>query len=167
MIQWLQNNMEFDVSKIFKNWNSPINMWTSQVVLVIKNLPANAGDTRDVGLVPGSGRSLGEGNGNPLQYSCLKNSMDRGPLLATVHGVAKSQTQLNMHAHTPSFQPWSLLLGHQRLCPALCFSLQTYGCRHWSAVEASCLPGNAVSMLHVVHFTLLLGLPFEDQERTL
>ena len=69
--------MEFDVSKIFKNWNSPINMWTSQVVLVIKNLPANAGDTRDVGLVPGSGRSLGEGNGNPLQYSCLKNSMDR------------------------------------------------------------------------------------------
>ena len=69
--------MEFDVSKIFKNWNSPINMWTSQVVLVIKNLPANAGDTRDVGLVPGSGRSLGEGNGNPLQYSCLKNSKDR------------------------------------------------------------------------------------------
>ena len=71
--------MEFDVSKIFKNWNSPINMWTSQVVLVIKNLPANAGDTRDVGLVPGSGRSLGEGNGNPLQYSCLKNSMDNEP----------------------------------------------------------------------------------------
>ena len=49
------------------------------MVLVVKNLPANAGDTRDMGLIPGSGRSPGEGNGNPLQYSCLKNSMDRRP----------------------------------------------------------------------------------------
>ena len=44
-----------------------------------KNLPANAGDARDMGLIPGSGRSLGEGKGNPLQYSCLENSMDRDP----------------------------------------------------------------------------------------
>ena len=51
---------------------------------------ANAGGTRDVGLIPGSGRSPGEGNGNPLQYSCLENSMDRGAWWATVHGVAKS-----------------------------------------------------------------------------
>ena len=51
---------------------------------VVKNPPANAGDT---GLIPGSGRSPGEENGNPLQYSCLGNSMDRGPLRATVHGV--------------------------------------------------------------------------------
>ena len=54
--------------------------------LVIKNLPANAGDT---GLIPGSGRSPGEGNGNPLQYSCLGNAMDRGAWQDTVHGFAK------------------------------------------------------------------------------
>ena len=50
----------------------------SQVALVVKNLPANAGDTRDVGLIPGLGKSLGVGNGNPLQYSCLENYIDRG-----------------------------------------------------------------------------------------
>jgi len=53
---------------------------------VVKNLPASAGH---LGLIPGSGRSLGEGNGNPLQYSCLGNFMDRGAWRATVHGVAK------------------------------------------------------------------------------
>ena len=53
----------------------------------VKNLTAN---TRDVGLIPGSGISPGEGNGNPLWYSCLGNPMDRGPWQATVHGVAKS-----------------------------------------------------------------------------
>ena len=56
---------------------------------VVKNPPANAGDP---GSFPGSGRSSGEGNGNPLQYSCLESSMDRGAWRATVHGVAKSQT---------------------------------------------------------------------------
>jgi len=53
-------------------------MGASQVVLVVKNLPANAGDIRDVGSISGSGRSPGEGNGNPLQSSCLENSMNRG-----------------------------------------------------------------------------------------
>ena len=53
---------------------------------VVKNLPANAGD---MGLIPGLGRSPGEGNGNPLQYSCLENSIDRGAWWATVHGVTK------------------------------------------------------------------------------
>ena len=57
---------------------------------MIKNIPANAGDSRDVGLIPGSGRSLGEGNGNPLQHSCLENSMDRGAWRVTVHGVVKA-----------------------------------------------------------------------------
>ena len=56
---------------------------------VVKNPPANAEDT---GLVPGLGRTPGEGNGNPLQYSCLGNFMDRGTWQATVHGVAKTQT---------------------------------------------------------------------------
>ena len=58
---------------------------------VVQNLPVNAGDT---GWIPGSGRSPGGGNGNPLQYSCLENPMDRGAWWAAVYGVAKSQTQL-------------------------------------------------------------------------
>ena len=63
---------------------------TSQVVIVVKNLPANAGDIRDAGSIPGLGRSPGGGQGNPFQYSCLKNPMDRGAWRATVHSVAKS-----------------------------------------------------------------------------
>ena len=66
---------------------------------MVKNLPANAGDTTDLGSIPGSGRSFGEGNGNPLQYSCLENSMDREAWQATVYGVTKSQTQLSTHEH--------------------------------------------------------------------
>ena len=58
----------------------------------VKNSPASAGDTRDVGSILGSGRSLGEENGNPLQCSCLENPMDRGAWRATVHGVAKGQS---------------------------------------------------------------------------
>ena len=56
----------------------------------VKNPPADAGDTRDVGSIPGSGRFPGVGNGNPLQYSCLKNPTDRGAWWTTVHGVAES-----------------------------------------------------------------------------
>ena len=65
--------------------------------MVKKNLPANAGD---MGSIPGSGRSPGEGHGNPLQYSCLGNPMDRGALWATVHGIAKKldmTEQLDQH----------------------------------------------------------------------
>ena len=87
------------------------------VAPVVKNLPANAGDVRvpvqslgfpggsvgkasacnagDLGSIPGSGRSPGEGNGNPLQYSCLENSMDGGAWWATVHGAANSRPWLN------------------------------------------------------------------------
>ena len=67
-------------------------MWGFQVVLVVKNLPVNAGDVRDVGSIAGSGRSPGGGHSNPLQYSCLENPMDKGACQATVHGVAKSRT---------------------------------------------------------------------------
>ena len=59
---------------------------------MLKNLPANTGDT---GSIPGSGILPEEGNSNPLQYSCLENSMDRGAWQGTVHGIAKSQTRLN------------------------------------------------------------------------
>ena len=68
----------------------------SQVALV-KKLPANAGDARDTGLIPGSGRSPGVGNGNLIQYSCLENPVDKGAWQATVHGVTKSRTQLSTH----------------------------------------------------------------------
>ena len=59
---------------------------------MVKNLPSNAGDIRVMGSIPGLGRSPGGGHGNPLQYSCWENSMDRGSWRATVCGVAKSQT---------------------------------------------------------------------------
>ena len=65
-----------------------------KVALVVKNPPADAGYTRDTGSIPGSGISPGE-HGNPLQYSCLENPVDREAWQATVHRVAKSQTQLN------------------------------------------------------------------------
>ena len=64
-------------------------LWASQVV---KNPTANAGDTRDMGSIPESGRSPGIGSGNLLQYSCLENSIDRGAWWAIVHGTAKKQT---------------------------------------------------------------------------
>ena len=65
-----------------------------QLALVVKDLSANAADVRNSGSIPGSGRSPGEGNGNPLQYSCLESPMDRGAWWAIVHRAAKSQTQL-------------------------------------------------------------------------
>ena len=64
----------------------------SLVAQTVKNLPLIPGDP---GLIPGPGRSPGEGNGNPLQYSCLENPMDRGAWPVAVHGVAKSQTPLS------------------------------------------------------------------------
>ena len=62
---------------------------------MVKNLPANVGNAGDAGLTPGWVRCPGEGNGNPLQYSCLGNPKDRGSWQATVHGVTKSQTRLS------------------------------------------------------------------------
>ena len=56
---------------------------------MVKNSPANSGDTRNVGSIPGSGISPGAGNGNPLQYSCLENSIDRGAWQATIHVITK------------------------------------------------------------------------------
>ena len=75
----------------------------SQVALVVKNLFANTGDVRDAGSIPGLGRSPGEAHGNPLQYTCLENSTDRGVWWVIVHRVAKSQKwlkQLGTHTHS-------------------------------------------------------------------
>ena len=69
-----------------------MNCWSLQVVLVVKNLPANAGGIRDSSSIPELQRSPRGGHDNPLQYSCLENLMDRGPWQATVHRITKSQT---------------------------------------------------------------------------
>ena len=69
---------------------------------LVKNLPTSAGDIGDSSLIPGLGRSPGGGNGNPLQYSCLEKSMDRGAWWAATYGVTKSWTWLNMYRHTHS-----------------------------------------------------------------
>ena len=81
----------------------------SQVVLVVKNL-ANVGDLRHAGSIPGSGRSLGGGHDNPLQYSCLENPMDRGAWPATVHRVTKSRTLLKQLSLGYRIRCFTLLL---------------------------------------------------------
>ena len=73
---------------LFLNW-SIVALGVSKVTLVVKNPPANAGDVRDADSIPGSRRSPGERNGNPLQYSCLEDPMDRGAWWATVQRVAQ------------------------------------------------------------------------------
>ena len=82
------------------NWTELRHILASQVALVVKNMPDKAGDRRDEGSTPELGRSLGGGNSNPLQDSCLENPMDRGVWGTTVHNVSKSQTwlkRLSMH----------------------------------------------------------------------
>ena len=80
----------------------------SQVALMINHPLANAGDVGDVGSIPGLGRSLGVGNGNPLQYSCLENSMDRGAWRAIVYGVAESSMTewLSMNTRESLINRW-------------------------------------------------------------
>ena len=79
-------------------------LWASQVALMVKNLPANAGDVRDAGSIPGSGRSPGGRHGNLLQYSCLENPMDGGSWWPMAHRVTESDTtEVTYHAHVTSF----------------------------------------------------------------
>ena len=81
-------NCDFDLHSLNDHW-------ASQVVLVVKNLSASAGDLRDVGSILGSGRAPEGGHDNPFQYSCLENPMDRGAWRATVHRMARSCTRLS------------------------------------------------------------------------
>ena len=87
---------------------------------VVKNLLANAGDTRDAGLIPGLGRLPGGGNGNPLQYSCLEHPMDRGAWQALVRGVAKGWTQLSTHTRLLPPNPLPARLPHNTEQSSLC-----------------------------------------------
>ena len=94
-------NMLWIVIQLYSNMGFPGGV-------VVKNLPARAGDARDMGSIPGSEKSPGGGNDNPLQYSCLGNSMDRGGWWATVHGVAKSWTWLSDCTHTPNVHIYNM-----------------------------------------------------------
>ena len=80
---------------LFVFWQCLVLIGASQVGLVGKNPPANAGDARDTRSIPGLRRSAEVGNGHPLQYSCLENSMDRGAWWATAQGLTESQTRLS------------------------------------------------------------------------
>ena len=108
------------------------------MALVVKNPPANTGDIRDVGLIPGSETSPGGGNGNQLHYSWLENPMDRGAWRATVHRVAKSQTWLKQHSTHPCGRGQGLAPAHQQSCQALLQpSLLSAECEN-PKVRASC-----------------------------
>ena len=119
----------------------------SQVALVVKNPCASAGDIRDLGSVPGSGRSPGRGHGNPLQYSCLENPMDRGAWQATVHGVTKSRTQLK----------W--LIMHECLFSALLWHIRKWGLK-WSGFKGSKLKKNKKRLTAVSSSPSCLGISF-------
>ena len=95
---WLQNKSPVSSLLNISSTNYYYRAFPGDVV--VKNQPVNAGDAGDLGSIFGLGRSPGIGNGNPIQYSCLDNSMDRGTWWVTVHGVAKSMTWLSTHTHT-------------------------------------------------------------------
>ena len=102
-----------DQVKDLETGRSNLDYWASQVVPVVKKPLAKAGYLRDVGSVPRLGRCPGGGNGNPLQYSCLENSMDRRAWQATVHRVTQSQMWLkrfSTHTHTqPDYPGWPMM----------------------------------------------------------
>ena len=116
---------------------------STQVVLMVKNLPANAEDERDTGLIPGWGRSPGGRNGTPLQYSCLESPTDRGAWQATVHGVTKSRTWLSNYAWTLAwFSGFPLLLTRCKYWPDVLLMLcePQFPCLH-SGEDMACLSG--------------------------
>ena len=136
-------------SLILKNdlFSVSYSIWASLVAQRLKHLPCNAGD---LGLIPGSGRSPGEGNGNPLQYSCLENPMDGGAWWATVHGVTKSQTRLSNFTffHFASWkksydQPRQHILKQRHYfankgpsSQSYGFPVVMYGCESWTIKKA-------------------------------
>ena len=108
-------------------------LWASQVVRVVKNLPANPGDIRDTGSIPGLGRFPGGGHGNPLQYFCLENPTDRGAWWVTVHSITKSRIWLKLLSisiqHTSLLRPWLQIQPHTEL-PEV--RISTYGFQRYA-----------------------------------
>ena len=114
---------------------------------VVKNLPANAGNTRDTGCISGLGRFPGVGDGNPLRYSCLENSMDRGAWQAAVYGVAKSWTQLSYWAHTHT---------HTHTC--ICIAITTLRIQNSSTTATPKLPWT-FSIPDLFSITIVFSFP--------
>ena len=94
---------------------------------VVKTLPANTEDMRDSSLIPGLGRAPGEGNGKPLQYSCLENPTDRGARWATVHSITEGRKQLSTHTHTDqNSETITLSINHLFTCKVITVLLTTF-----------------------------------------
>ena len=125
----------------------------SQVVLVVKNPPANAGDERDAGSIPRLGRS--PGGGKPLQCSCLENPMDREAWWATVHGVSKSQTRLSDNAqHNTLVKCWSVFMFICELSILFCwFAWTTLFWLLWACSNLK--PGNVGSLFFFLRLLCL------------
>ena len=135
--------------------------WTFQVGSVVKNSPVNARGATDSGMIPGSGRSPRGGNGNPLQYSCLEDPMDRGARRATAHEVTRSRTRLSDGARVPTARSpwprqnhcWPPPLPHQTHPPcgsALPLASQYFHCCFSSKLEVTehhCLPNKLPSVM--------------------
>ena len=105
------------------------------MLLVVKNLPANAGDTGDIGLIPGLGRFLGGANGNPLHYSCLENPIDRGAWETAFHGAAQSQTWLKRLSTHNRQKPLLIKMKNWRIvdlsyCINLCYTAKWLSFTH-------------------------------------
>ena len=116
-------------------------LWASQVVLVVKNPPANAGDIKDAGSISVSGRSPGEGHGNPLQYSCWQNPTHRGAWQATVHGVANSWTGLKqLSMHTCIFLLYIKWLGKDKSFTLITVILEDYNIHYLIHPQGNPLP---------------------------
>ena len=146
----------------------------SQVVLLVKNLPSNAGDKRDVGSIPGSERSCRVGNGNPFQYSYLEDPIDRGAWQATVHGVTKNQTPLkwlntreeyirpqNMefHAHAKLLQSCLTLCDPMDCCPPGSSDHGLFQARifEWFAISYSRGSSQPRNQTHISYISCIVG----------
>ena len=128
--------------------------WASHVALVVKNPPANAGDVRDAGLIPGLGRSPGGGYGNLVQYSCLEDLTDRGAWWATIHRVTKSQIllqRLKMHTHIVQYKNACNFYIHWEAKKLMWLTLLWYLLDYyWSRNEPTISPPCACIVLYLV-----------------
>ena len=120
---------------------------------MVKNPPANAGDTEHAGSIPGLGRYPGEGNGNPFRYSCLENFMDRGAWQAIVQGSQKSQTQLSTSMRRQDIEYSSLLCS--KLLLFICF---TYSCLYLPIPNSSFISYPSSSLVTLSLFSMSVSL---------